>query len=80
MYFVYMLVSINCPEKIYIGFTTDIETRLEAHNHKKSDYSKKFAPWKMRAYTAFDSESKAREFESYLKSGSGFAFLKKRLL
>jgi len=37
-------------------------------------------PWKLVAYLAFSSEEKAREFEQNLKTGSGRAFAKKRLL
>jgi hypothetical protein len=36
-------------------------------------------PWELNSYHAFVDESKAREFEYYLKTGSGQAFAKKRL-
>ena len=56
------------------------EERLIAHNADSSRYSKRYSPWELEAYTAFKDKATAEEFERYLKSGSGFAFLKKRLL
>jgi hypothetical protein len=43
-------------------------------------YSKKYAPWKVETFISFDNQSLAEKFEKYLRSGSGFAFLKKRLI
>ncbi len=80
MYYVYILTSQKDPEKIYIGLTTDLNNRLEEHNSFQSSYSKRCAPWQLNTYMAFTSKPAAVKFETYLKSGSGFAFLKKRLL
>lgn len=80
MYFVYILESEKDPTKIYVGFTNDLNKRLEEHNASQSTYSKRYAPWTLVSYTAFKHKTTAQEFETYLKSGSGFAFLKKRFL
>jgi predicted GIY-YIG superfamily endonuclease len=40
----------------------------------------KFKPWKLVWYCAFPDKYKALAFEKYLKSHSGRAFAKKRLL
>ncbi|MGE0268565.1 MAG: GIY-YIG nuclease family protein [Candidatus Omnitrophota bacterium] len=80
MYVVYILRSQSMPNKHYVGFTTDLKKRLTAHNAKKSSYSRKYAPWEIHTYLVFTSENKARDFERYLKKGSGWAFLKKRLI
>jgi putative endonuclease len=37
------------------------------------------APWRLVTYVAFSDEQKAESFERYLKSGSGHAFVRKRL-
>jgi len=66
--------------KIYVGFTENIDQRLDQHNYKTSDYSRKYAPWELKTYIIFKDKQAARDFEKYLKSGSGFGFLKKRLL
>ena len=80
MYFVYILRSIKHTERLYIGLTEDLENRVEEHNRDESKYSKNYAPWDLEAYVAFKDKAQAVNFEKYLKSGSGFAFLKKRLL
>ena len=79
MYFVYLLRSINDASKTYVGYTTNIEQRLETHNSGGSVHTKSFRPWKLVSYVAFDTESKALSFEKYIKAGSGYAFAKKRL-
>lgn len=80
VYIVYILTSQKVPSKHYVGFTKDLRKRPEAHNAKKSKFSKKYAPWELENWTTFVNESKAGRFERYLKSGSGFAFLKKHLI
>jgi putative endonuclease len=78
MYYVYLIKSLKDPLKKYIGYTTDIEQRLNTHNSGGSIHTKQHRPWKLVVYLAFDSENKAREFEGYIKVGSGHAFAKKR--
>ncbi|MCG2726980.1 MAG: GIY-YIG nuclease family protein [Elusimicrobia bacterium] len=80
MFFVYILTSQKNPQKIYIGKTNNLSKRLSEHNRGESQYTKTFAPWKLETYIAFSNENSALNFEKYLKAGSGFAFLKKRLL
>ena len=79
MYYVYLLRSEKQPSQTYIGFTTDLKNRFEAHNAGQSKHTSKFRPWKIETYLAFDDEQKARDFETYLKSHSGKAFAAKRL-
>ncbi|MCK5357891.1 MAG: GIY-YIG nuclease family protein [Elusimicrobiales bacterium] len=79
-FFVYILTSKKNSQKIYIGKTCDLNKRLNEHNREESPYSKTFAPWTLETYIAFSNEESAINFEKYLKAGSGFAFLKKRLL
>jgi putative endonuclease len=79
MYFVYLLRSIPYPDQTYIGYTTDLNTRLTSHNHGKSKHTAKYKPWELVTYTAFSEKSKALSFEKYLKSHSGKAFARKRL-
>jgi len=80
MYYVYLLRSINFPEQTYRGYTEDLKTRLKDHNAGKSTHTAKYAPWELVSYHAFANQQKAREFEHYLKTGSGKAFANKRLL
>lgn len=50
------------------------------HNNGKSKFTKGHLPWELVWYSAFDCEQKAKDFELYLKSGSGKAFAYKRLV
>ena len=80
MFYVYILRSINHPEKIYVGYSKNINQRLDAHNNGESIYASKYKPWALHAYFALHEESKAIAFEKYLKSGSGKAFASTHLL
>ena len=80
MHTVYILRGVNHPERLYIGLTTDLQKRLSSHNSESSTYSKRYSPWELETYAVFKDKRTAEDFERYLKSGSGFAFLKKRLL
>ena len=79
MYYVYILKSEN-SNQTYTGYTTDLEKRFKDHNSGKAIHSNKFRPWKLIAYSGFETENKAREFERYLKTGSGIAFARKHFL
>lgn len=79
MYYVYLLQSERYSEQRYIGSTSDLRRRLAEHNAGKSPHTAKYAPWTIVTYVAFSQERRAREFEGYLKSGSGHAFANKRL-
>jgi putative endonuclease len=79
MKYVYLIQSISFPTQRYAGITSDLKTRLKSHNKGQSPHTSKFKPWKLVTYVAFSDESKAIDFEKYLKSGSGRAFAEKRL-
>jgi len=65
------------PGRKYIGLTRNLKTRLADHNSGKSPFTAKSVPWKIVAAIWFEQEKKARQFEKYLKNGSGYAFAKK---
>jgi predicted GIY-YIG superfamily endonuclease len=77
--YVYLIQSIPCPTKRYVGIASDLTTRLKSHNEGQSPHTSKFKPWKLVTYIAFSNESNAKDIENYLKSGSGRAFAEKRL-
>jgi len=79
MHYVYLIESIACPGKKYTGYTDDLRQRLKDHNAGKNVSTALYKPWRLETYLAFSSKSQALAFESYLKSGSGHAFAKKRL-
>lgn len=80
MWYVYILRSIASPQHEYTGASEDLKQRFSDHNEGKSTHTAKFAPWELVWYCAFRDKHKALEFEKYLKSHSGRAFAKKRLI
>lgn len=80
MYFVYILQSINSPKEIYKGHTDNLKERLKVHNAGSVSYTSKFRPWKIIFFACFPNKQKAIEFEKYLKTASGIAFMRKRLI
>jgi putative endonuclease len=66
--------------KLYVGTTNDIARRLTEHNSGKVDSTKSRRPFTLEAYFALRHKSSAIELEQYLKSGSGRAFVRKRIL
>ena len=80
MYYVYIIQSLNFPDQIYTGYTSNLKERLNTHNYGLSAHTQKYAPWKLVMFLAFDDKHKAMNFEKYLKSSSGRAFKNKRFL
>ena len=78
MYYVYLIRSTKDPSKTYIGYTIDLDQRMEKHNNGASIYTSDDRPWVLVTYVVFSEQSKAIEFEKYLKIGSGHAFAKRR--
>ena len=74
---VYILRSHGVPKERYIGRTSDIQARLEWHNHGPSGYTVRARPWYPAVVIEFCDQATAIRFERYLKSGSGRAFAKR---
>lgn len=79
MYYVYILESLDNPQRHYTGFTEAIAQRFAFHNQDGVPASAPYRPWRLKTYTAFSNRQQALEFERYLKSHSGRAFATKRL-
>ena len=77
MKYVYLLQSIEQPERFYIGCTIDLKRRFCEHNEGKSIHTNKYKPWRLKTYIAFDEPDKAEQFEAYLKTGNARMFIKK---
>ena len=74
MKYVYMLESVQAPERHYVGRTSDLRRRVKDHNDKQSAHTSKFGAWRLRSYVGFADHDAADRFERYLKTGSGRAF------
>ncbi len=80
MFVVYILKS-EMDGRYYYGYTDrNVEIRLQEHNEGKSYHTGKYRPWKIVWTAEFCSKAKARDFERYLKTPSGYAFSRKRLI
>ena len=79
VHFVYILRS-EKDRSLYIGYTEDVKRRFKDHNEGSARYSSTKLPYKLIWFCAFPSKPKALEFESYLKHGSGHAFMNKHLV
>jgi len=81
MHYTYILKSISQKGAIYIGSTNDLKKLLAKHNSDPdAAHVKKYRPWQVESYFAFSNRIQAISFEKYLKSNSGKAFLRKRLI
>ncbi len=76
MFTVYVLFSEKF-NKHYVGFTSDLESRLLSHNVLATKgFTIKYRPWKIIYTKIFDSKKEAMEYELWLKSGIGRNFIK----
>jgi len=78
MHTVYILKCVD--GKPYTGCTENIEERLNCHNSGYVPATAGRLPVGLITYITFKDKYKAFEFEKYLKSGSGRAFLNKHLI
>ncbi|MDP2684704.1 MAG: GIY-YIG nuclease family protein [bacterium] len=77
---VYIIQSKNNKSYIYKGYTTNLQERLKYHNSGNSKHTSKNRPWLLIFYSSFQSKNKAIDFEKYLKTASGIAFMRKRFI
>ena len=59
---------IKCREgRFYIGYTTDLEKRLQQHNEGKSFWTKRYSRWEVVHKEEYSTRREALEREKYLK-------------
>ena len=74
MFTVYLLYSKDY-DKIYIGYTSDIEERLLSHNiYAKKGWTVKFLPWTLIYTETFETKNDAMQREKQLKTVKGREF------
>jgi putative endonuclease len=75
-YWTYIIYSAGY-DKYYIGYSSDIEKRVAAHNHEKNKgYTKRYQPWALVYSKRFSSKAEAMRHEKYLKSLKNKGYLK----
>ena len=77
--FVYVIRSLSSPNRYYTGATYDVASRLCSHNAGECVHTSRHVPWELDLVIAFRDETRALEFERYLKSTSGSAFAERHL-
>ncbi|MEM1001651.1 MAG: GIY-YIG nuclease family protein [Bacteroidota bacterium] len=78
---VYTVYILKCNDYThYVGCTSDFEERFSRHIKGYVHYTKTRLPLSVAVKICFDDRYKAYEFEKYLKSGSGRAFMKRHLV
>ena len=78
--FVYLLRSL-ADGKFYLGWTTDVQRRLQEHNEGKSFYTNSRGPWELMYYETYANTELAKLRERKLKHNPRMMFLfKKRAL
>ena len=78
-WYVYILGS-TAKDFVYVGSTNCFQRRVSEHNQGLVKSTKAYRPLELLAYIAVATEQKAKELERYLKTGSGKAILRKRIL
>lgn len=80
MYYVYFLKSKKKARWSYVGLTNNLVRRLEEHRLGQSTYTKPYLPIELVSYFAVVDYKNARNLEKYFKTGSGIAFMRKRII
>lgn len=65
--------------KLYIGYSTDLQTRFEAHQHGKVESTRHRRPFELIYYEVCTCQADAIAREKYFKTHYGRMFLYKRL-
>jgi len=77
-WYVYILKCVD--NRFYVGCCDNLKARINRHKNGHVPATKNRLPIELHAYFAVKDKYIAFNFEKYLKSGSGRAFMKKRLL
>lgn len=79
MHFVYLLKSLK-DNKTYVGYTSDLDARLELHNSGRVLATKYRRPFKLLFSEQFEDVKEAKKREKYWKNGGGRRKLKQLFL
>ena len=77
MYYIY---SLKCKDGFYVGCTDNLKDRIDRHQKGQVPATVNRLPVNLEFYLAINDKYKAFQFEKYLKSGSGRAFINKHLV
>ena len=66
MFNVYILESVT-TSKGYIGYSTNLEARIQDHQSNRANWTRNKGPWKLIFLREFENKSDALKFEIALK-------------
>lgn len=78
MFIVYVLRS-ALNRRLYVGFTENLEERLNAHNQGAVSSTKSHRPWRFIFYECYTNKGDALRREQYFKTTAGKRGLKMML-
>jgi putative endonuclease len=78
MHYTYVLLSLK-DEKVYIGYTPDLNSRIEKHKNGLVKATKERRLLKLIYFEACLTKHKALKREKYFKTGFGRRYLKSRI-
>jgi putative endonuclease len=78
MFYVYVIRS-KSDGMHYTGFTSDVESRLDAHNSGKVESTRSRVPFELIYFEACRHQDDALHREKYLKTTYGHRYLRNRL-
>ena len=73
MFYVYILQS-SVDESFYIGFTENLDKRVNQHNSGESGYTSRKMPWKLVYFEEFNTKTDAIKRERFLKAQKNKVF------
>jgi len=59
MHYVYIIKSQLIPDKFYVGYTLDVQSRLQTHNSGSSVYTADYKPWELVWFCRFEDNNLA---------------------
>ena len=79
MHYVYVLATDEMERKIYIGYTDDLQQRINGHESNDTEYTSNHE-WHLVYYESYKNEEDAKEREKQLKQdGRSKYWLKQRI-
>ena len=67
-------------DKIYVGFTSDLDARFRSHNELGTKgWTIKYRPWVILYTEEYETKAEAMRREKALKSSRGRAFLREKI-
>ena len=76
MYYTYILYS-KSINKYYVGYTENLELRIERHNSGWGKYSSRGIPWELIYSESFSTKSEAIKRENEIKRWKSRAMIEK---